>query len=71
MGDTPKPPQLQPALAKSTNEIGLGQATKKAAIMATSFVSNLLVMNSCEVVRTEGVEPPTFWFVARCSIQLS
>jgi hypothetical protein len=22
-------------------------------------------------VRWEGVEPPTFWFVARCSIQLS
>ncbi len=23
------------------------------------------------MVRWEGVEPPTFWFVARCSIQLS
>ena len=25
----------------------------------------------CEVVRPEGVEPPTYWFVASCSIQLS
>ncbi len=24
-----------------------------------------------EVVRPEGVEPPTYWFVASCSIQLS
>ncbi len=24
-----------------------------------------------EMARWEGVEPPTFWFVARCSIQLS
>ena len=23
------------------------------------------------MARWEGVEPPTFWFVARCSIQLS
>ena len=24
-----------------------------------------------EMVRPEGVEPPTYWFVASCSIQLS
>ena len=24
-----------------------------------------------DMARWEGVEPPTFWFVARCSIQLS
>jgi hypothetical protein len=24
-----------------------------------------------QMARWEGVEPPTFWFVARCSIQLS
>lgn len=24
-----------------------------------------------KMARWEGVEPPTFWFVARCSIQLS
>lgn len=28
-------------------------------------------MNSYRVVRTEGLEPPTLWFEARCSIQLS
>ncbi len=24
-----------------------------------------------EMVRSEGFEPPTYWFVANCSIQLS
>ena len=28
-------------------------------------------MVSVFVVRTEGLEPPTLWFEARCSIQLS
>ena len=32
---------------------------------------NFFILNDLSVVRTEGFEPPTFWFVARCSIQLS
>ena len=41
----------------------------KRSLVKTNLVTNNLVGKS--LARWEGVEPPTFWFVARCSIQLS
>ena len=45
-----------------------GDYTYFAPILPSSF---LMTRKLLKMVRPEGVEPPTYWFVASCSIQLS
>src|ERR1700722_3600984 len=60
------------ALRPSKQNVAQGSAQKACFALALVYRDDRWVF-SCRtrMVRPEGFEPPTLWFVAKCSIQLS